>query len=223
MITATKSFLSQSAADLMSRDVLCVPQHMPLREAAVMLSRAHVSGAPVVDDAGRCIGVISATDFVRLAGQHATVASAVSQPKSCSFQERYLTSEGRSDYSCALPLGVCPFQRGTKDGERVTCTQPHCVCTEWQVVELEKIGEDLVMDEMTTDPVTVVQDDPIRQVARRMIDAHIHRVVVVDERHVPVGIISSIDILAAVAYAEDQPADDDLCASSPTQCLSCKG
>jgi len=35
-----------------------------------------------------------------------------------------------------------------------------------------------------------------------MIDAHIHRVIVVDEQQRPVGVVSSTDILSAVAYAE---------------------
>ncbi len=36
-----------------------------------------------------------------------------------------------------------------------------------------------------------------------MIDAHIHRVIVVDKDERPIGIVSSTDILAAVAHADD--------------------
>jgi predicted transcriptional regulator len=39
--------------------------------------------------------------------------------------------------------------------------------------------------------------------ARMMLDAHIHRVIVVDEQNRPVGVVSSTDILAAVV-AEDR-------------------
>jgi CBS domain-containing protein len=35
-----------------------------------------------------------------------------------------------------------------------------------------------------------------------MIDAHIHRVIVVDEEGKPQGIVSGTDLLAALAYAE---------------------
>ena len=35
-----------------------------------------------------------------------------------------------------------------------------------------------------------------------MLDAHIHHLIVVDERRRPVGIVTSTDILAAVAYLE---------------------
>jgi CBS domain-containing protein len=53
-----------TAADLMSTAVVAIPRAMSLRGAAHLLSQASISGAPVVDDGGRCIGVISATDFV---------------------------------------------------------------------------------------------------------------------------------------------------------------
>ena len=39
----------------------------------------------------------------------------------------------------------------------------------------------------------------IRELAHRMLDAHIHRIVIVDEHGHPVGIVSSTDVLAAVA------------------------
>jgi CBS domain-containing protein len=37
-----------------------------------------------------------------------------------------------------------------------------------------------------------------------MIDAHIHRIVVVDEGQRPIGVVTGTDILAAVAYAENE-------------------
>ena len=35
-----------------------------------------------------------------------------------------------------------------------------------------------------------------------MIDAHIHRIIIVDQHQHPIGIVSSTDILAAVARAD---------------------
>jgi CBS domain-containing protein len=35
-----------------------------------------------------------------------------------------------------------------------------------------------------------------------MLDAHMHRIIVVDEQRSPIGIVSSTDILAAIAYAQ---------------------
>jgi CBS domain-containing protein len=42
----------------------------------------------------------------------------------------------------------------------------------------------------------------IGELAQRMLDAHIHRAIVVDRNQKPVGIVSTTDILAAVARAD---------------------
>ena len=53
------------------------------------------------------------------------------------------------------------------------------------------------------DIVTVGPQTPLSKLARTMIDAHIHRVIVVDEERRPIGVVSSTDVLAAVAYADE--------------------
>src|SRR5947209_11543530 len=65
MIPATKSLRELTAADLMSRHVVTIPHRMSLHAAAHRLNQANVSGAPVTDDEGRCVGVLSRTDLVR--------------------------------------------------------------------------------------------------------------------------------------------------------------
>jgi CBS domain-containing protein len=62
-----KPFPKLTAADLMSRPVEVIAQETSLRAAARLLSHGQISGAPVVDAAGRCVGVLSATDFVHWA------------------------------------------------------------------------------------------------------------------------------------------------------------
>jgi predicted transcriptional regulator len=118
---------------------------------------------------------------------------------------KFRVGNGKEITLCTLPLGVCPPQEKQKDldgKEMVVCSQPHTVLTNWQVVEVEKLPADDVRRYMTADPVTARTDTLIRTLARMMIDAHIHRVIVVDEQQRPVGVVSSTDILSAVAYAE---------------------
>jgi CBS domain-containing protein len=52
---------------------------------------------------------------------------------------------------------------------------------------------------MTTDVVTASPQTPLPELARMMVDAHIHRIVITDDLGKPVGIISTTDVLAAVA------------------------
>jgi CBS domain-containing protein len=61
---ASRPLLALTATDLMIAPVMTIPQETSLREAAHLLSRSHISGAPVVDAEGRCLGVLSSSDFV---------------------------------------------------------------------------------------------------------------------------------------------------------------
>ena len=65
MLTTTKSLLDLTAFDLMSRNVVTIPRQMSLHAAAHMLAQAEISGAPVVDEHGRCVGMLSSTDVMR--------------------------------------------------------------------------------------------------------------------------------------------------------------
>lgn len=50
--------------DLMTIDPVVVSDDMPLTEAAAMMEFYRVSGLPVVDHAGRLVGVVSQTDIL---------------------------------------------------------------------------------------------------------------------------------------------------------------
>jgi len=50
---------------VMTRDVLTVAPETPLKEVAGLLTRNHVSGAPVVDEEGAVLGVVSEADILR--------------------------------------------------------------------------------------------------------------------------------------------------------------
>src|SRR5687767_6512105 len=158
MVTATKPLLARIAADLMTEALVVLPREMSLQAAAHLLASHQISGAPVVDDEGVCVGVLSAVDFVHLVEQGRPGAL-----RGCS---------AGCDYSAA-----------------------------WQMDEPQAFGEYTVADFMTANPVTVSPAVRITELARKMVDAHIHRVIVVDELHHPIGIVSSTDLLAALATA----------------------
>jgi CBS domain-containing protein len=194
----------------MAGDLVLLPEDMPLRHAGRLLLRNQISGAPVVDSQGRCVGVLSTFDFLRLAERRADPARPVGPPLpvTCSFQVKHRTADGRDVVLCTLAPGACPIQahQTARDGEEMlVCSQPHCVLVDWQAVEVEKLPTEEVRQFMTADPVTVTPDTPIRVLARMMIDAHIHRVIVVDEERRPLGVVSSTDLLAALAEFEPEP------------------
>ena len=64
MPALAKPFLALVARDLMNGEVTTIPRDMGMQAAARWLEQMHVSGAPVVDEQGRCVGVLSSHDFV---------------------------------------------------------------------------------------------------------------------------------------------------------------
>ena len=53
-----------TAADLMQPNVVVINYATPLSEAARTLSEGNISGAPVVDEAGHIVGILSMKDLV---------------------------------------------------------------------------------------------------------------------------------------------------------------
>jgi CBS domain-containing membrane protein len=156
MATIRKALHELTAADLMSRDLFLIPQQLTLREAAGLLSQAKIGSVPIVDPQRRCIGMLTATDFLRWALSHETQA---------------------------------PNQKTAGDDWI------------WHVGD-PKTPIEKVAAFMSPKPVMVPPTMPIRELAKRMADSHVHRLVVVDDDGTPIGIVSSIDVLRAFASAQ---------------------
>ena len=200
-----KTLATLTADDLMSRYLLVLSEDTPLREAAHMLIRHQVSGAPVIDRHGRFAGVLSALDFVRAVNDaDRAPGEPAPNPFACRFQINQPVAGDRT--LCTLPLGTCAVQRAQADaGGRtwVECSHPHDVFVDWQVAEVESLPTEAVGQFMTRNVVTASRCTPLPELARMMIDAHIHRVVITDDAKSPVGIVTSTDILGAVAGAAE--------------------
>lgn len=208
MRITSKRLLELTAEDLMATDVVRLSENLSLREAARLLLKNQISGAPVVNADGKCVGVLSAFDLLRLAEKRLDVTKPAAPPLpiTCSFQKTQRGPDGKERVLCTLPPGVCPIQvkqAGPDRKEIVVCGQPHCVLVDWQIVDVEKLPTDEVARFMTPDPVTVGPAVLIRDLARMMVDAHVHRIIVVNRKDEPIGIISGTDLLAALAAAKD--------------------
>jgi CBS domain-containing protein len=66
----------RTVADLMQAEVVTLHPEMSAREAQRVLASHHISGAPVVDDAGGVLGVVSQADLARLEAERPTTAAA---------------------------------------------------------------------------------------------------------------------------------------------------
>jgi CBS domain-containing protein len=56
--------MSKTVADVMSRDLITVKPQTPIKQAIQILAERNISGLPVVDDAGKLVGILSETDLL---------------------------------------------------------------------------------------------------------------------------------------------------------------
>lgn len=192
-----------TAGDLMSRDVETISANLSLSEAAARLARREIHGAPVVDDTGRCIGVLSVTDLARWAARQGDPVAGV--PQTCAFQDKHREPGGRESALCRLAEGVCPMQRLREmpNGEfKLACIEPNSVPVDWQTVELGALPSDSVRDYMTTTVFAVDPTEPVAELARIMLDHQIHRLLVLDSERRPIGIVTVNDLLQVLAHPE---------------------
>ena len=150
------------AKDVMNPNVLVVTEDMTASELAAFLTDHEISGAPVVDDAGRLLGVVSLADLAR-----SVSASGVARPD-------------RSDPEY--------FVRGWE--ERFN---PEDV----QHLRIEA-DEVTVGDLMSAQVRTVDQETTVRECARKMLDNHLHRLLVTADGRLA-GILSTLDLVRLLA------------------------
>jgi CBS domain-containing protein len=160
----------------------------------------------VVDAEGRCIGVLSASDIVRWAQEEVPGTQDVPLP-ACPYQAKGPLLTGEEAVICVLGEGNCPWQvtRPTTGGRHTSlCQLPSGVHSDWQQVTRNLPGS-AVRRYTTSDVLTVRPETPLRELARILVNARIHRVMVVDKLRKPTGIVTSMDILAAVARENAPP------------------
>jgi CBS domain-containing protein len=173
-----------------------------------LLLRNRYGGAPVVDEQGRCVGVLSSTVFMRIASQRDDAApTSPPRPLNRPPPSASTSPDGSEVTNSALSPGVWPIQieerRPAVKEESAAPVRSNGFSTDWQVVHVEKLPAEEVRRYMTTDPVTVLPGASIRVLARMIMDAQMHRVIVVDGEHRAMGIVTASDIMDALADAED--------------------
>lgn len=159
MNTIIDRLLALRVADVMSRSIVTVPESQPLGEVACVLAEHDVSSAPVVDDHGRCIGVISAWDFVK---------------RHCDHSRR----GGRVAHRSTLE----------------TLAEGRCISA----------AEDFASYHMSPAVQTVDPGASLLRAARIMNATHMHHLFVLDEFERPLGVVSTMDITAAVVNAFEE-------------------
>jgi CBS domain-containing protein len=154
MQTSTVQLQAQTAADLMTPNPLSLREDATLREAVAFLVDRNISGAPVIDEAGRPVGVLTQTDILihdREEVQHITAPEV--------------------DYGSPLPRSW------------------------WDEFQIERVDTTPVRDLMTPAVFCVSRDTSAWGVIEQMRELNVHRLFVVDEAGVLIGVITAMDIV----------------------------
>lgn len=152
---ANEVFLqARTAGELMTANPLSLREDVPLKEAIAFLVDRNISGAPVIDEAGRPVGVLTQTDV--LIHDREAVAHVVPQ---------------QAEYGSPLPRSW------------------------WDEFQVEDVDTTPVRDLMTPAVFCVAVDTPAWTVVKQMRDLNVHRLFVVDDDGVMVGVVTAMDVL----------------------------
>lgn len=175
--------------DLMTPEVMTLEPEMTLREALEELVASGVSGAPVVSGGQRIAGVVSATDILEFqAATPGIPARRGGGPEEPGDEDTF-----QADDATDPPAAY--FVHMWDDSESdVLARVSDAEGPEWDVLQ-----EHTVSEAMTRRVISVGADDDATHAARVMVRTGAHRVLVVDAAGALEGIVSTMDIVRAVA------------------------
>ncbi len=201
MAATTRPLPAPTATDLMSRDVATISQDAPLREAVELLIWRQVGEAAVVDADGRCVGMLSAADLIRWALGGAGGTGGDAPPPVCPYQAKGKLLTWEDAVICTRAQGGCPMRelRAMTGGRHTAvCLLRGGLVSDWQQVPAG-VPAGAARRFMSAKVGTVGAESPLSALAGAVIDARAHRLVVVDEQRRPIGAVSRLDVLAALA------------------------
>jgi CBS domain-containing protein len=164
---------------------------MSLREVAGLLCYYEGSAAAIVDEEGRCLGMLTAADCFRWVENGCPLATIDPTP-TCPYKVPGAVRNGDKEAICILADGSCPFQKR----EPTTGGRYKEVCT-WQRTEKLPFGR--LPSYTVTDVVTVRPETPLCELILRLLGARDDLLIVVDENRRAMGGVCSKDVLAAIA------------------------
>ncbi len=173
----------RTVRDVMQLHVMSVTPDMSVRRLVQLLSTNRISGAPVLDESGKILGVVSSSDVLRLAAQDPGVSFGGGL-----WREPAARGEEGND----------------EDGEEVpwyfTTLDPGLTFPEEGLNG--ELDDYLVEDIMTPAAFTIAPDEALSEVARFLYRGRIHRALVVDHGML-LGIVTPFDLLPILIEREE--------------------
>jgi len=153
---------AETAADLMTEKPVSIRESATVAEAIALLTDKGFSAAPVIDPAGRPVGVVSQSDIL-------------------------VHDREKADYLEPVPEYYERVNLSARLGEKVPGG-----------FQVEKADPTQVRDIMTPAVFALAPNSPAARVVEHMLALKVHRLFVVDEDGILIGVISALDILQAL-------------------------
>lgn len=154
----TLKLKAETAADLMVPNPISIRLDANVQEALVLLTDKGFSAAPVIDDAGRPVGVLSRSDLL-------------------------VHDREKGNYVSPSPAFFYEQELKTRKGEPKPGFQ------------IENVDKTTVQELMTPAIFSVTPETTAAKVVSEMLGLHVHRLFVVDDDGILVGVISTMDVL----------------------------
>jgi CBS domain-containing protein len=182
--------------DLMAPNPVTVAPENTLRAAADLLTTAGVGGAPVVSG-GMVIGVVTLTDILAFEVDDPGVR--VVQPETLDLEPG---EEPEPDEGDGIPEPVSSWFLGMWDveGPDAVTRMEEAEGPGWNALD-----EHTVAEVMSRAIIHIAPTEPVSEAARIMERERIHRLIVLENGTVA-GILTSFDLVRAVARGQFQPA-----------------
>ena len=153
--------MTKTVADVMSREPIVVRPETSLKEAIQILAQHRISGLPVVDEAGKLVGIISESDLM-------WQETGVTPPAYIMILDSVIYLENPAHY------------------ER----------------DLHKALGQTVGEVMTTNPISISPEKPLREAAQIMHEKNIRRLPAIDNDGKVIGILTRGDIIREMAASQ---------------------
>lgn len=166
-----------TARDIMTEKLVVLRESDTIQHAASLFRDLQISGAPVVNDGGTPVGLLSVSDIIPAVAARMSAAPAGEPPQSQSREAEWAEI-------WALLTG--------------------------RTTSVAAGAEEQVGSWMSRRLVSVREDELVVEVARVMCHGHWHRVTVVDSQGRLRGIVTTMDVLAAIVTVADEASGESV-------------
>lgn len=215
--------------EVMTRQVVSLAADLPIYAAWQRMLESELKSMPVIDAEGCVVGMLTDGDLLERAGIQERLAVAIRAEKTIIHAElkalqnsalrvRDVMSQPVVTARAKEPLGIAAARMVKQGLKRLPVVDDHGKPVGMlsrmdilqQVAEnphavppapLPAEGHQTVQDVMIQPVPTVLQEDDLVRIVDRLLDAHSHRVIVVDEQGRAVGVISDSDVVNRIEPA----------------------